>query len=67
MDIQKAIDELKHQNKMWAKGIDYQVDNLVIAEAVDALERKADYLKNMDYFYKINLCVEKWLRKFKKN
>ena len=57
MDIQKAIDELKYQNKMWAKGIDYQVNNLVISEAVDALERKADYLKNMDYFYKINLWL----------
>ena len=57
MDVQKVIDELKYQNKMRSKGINYQVNNLVIAEAVDALERKADYLKNIDYLTKINLWL----------
>jgi len=39
-EIEKAIEELKYQEDMRAKGIDYQVDNLVINTAVSALEKQ---------------------------
>ena len=40
MDINKAIDELKYQEDMRSKGIEYQVNNLVVYEAVEALEKQ---------------------------
>ena len=40
MDINKAIDELKYQEDMRSKGIEYQVNNLVVYEAVKALEKQ---------------------------
>ena len=40
MYVNRAIDELKYQEDMRSKGIGYQVDNLVIYEAVRALEKQ---------------------------
>ena len=40
MDAQEAISELKYQEDMRAKDIPYRVTNLVIAEAVAALEKQ---------------------------
>lgn len=39
-EIEKAIEELKYQEDMRAKGIDYQVDNLVINTVISALEKQ---------------------------
>lgn len=40
MTPEEAIEELKYQEKMRSKGIDYRVNNLVIYESVDALEKQ---------------------------
>lgn len=40
MEKQEAINELKYQEDMRGKGINYQVNNLVINEAIDALEKQ---------------------------
>lgn len=40
MTPEEAIKELKYQEKMRSKGIDYRVNNLVIYEAISALEKQ---------------------------
>ena len=40
MTPQEAIKELKCQEKMRSKGIDYRVNNVVINEAISALENQ---------------------------
>lgn len=40
MTPQGAIKELKYQEKMRSKGIDYRVNNVVINEAISALEKQ---------------------------
>ena len=40
MTNEEAIDELRYQEKLRGKGINYQVDNLVISAAVSALEKQ---------------------------
>lgn len=40
MTPQEAIKELKYQEKMRSKGIDYRVNNVVINEAISALEKQ---------------------------
>ena len=40
MTKEQAIKDLKYQEKMRAKDIDYRVNNLVIAEAIEALEKQ---------------------------
>ena len=39
MTNEEAINELRHQEKLRSKGINYQVDNLVISTAICALEK----------------------------
>lgn len=43
MDLNDAIEELLYQEDMRGKGIDYQVNNLVIATAVEALKEIQQY------------------------
>ncbi|WP_434310182.1 hypothetical protein [Hominifimenecus sp. rT4P-3] len=43
MTENEAIEELLYQEKMRSKGIDYQVNNLVIGGAVDALKEIQQY------------------------
>ena len=40
MTKEQAIKDLKYQEKMRAKDIDYRVNNLVIATAIEALEKQ---------------------------
>ena len=40
MTAEKAISEFLYQEKMRSKGINYQADNLVIATAIEALEKQ---------------------------
>lgn len=40
MTPEEVIKELKYQEKMRSKGIDYRVNNLVIYEAISALEKQ---------------------------
>ena len=40
MTNEEAINELRHQEKLRSKGINYQVDNLVISAAISALEKQ---------------------------
>ena len=40
MTNEEAINELRYQEKLRGKGIPYQVDNLVIATAISALEKQ---------------------------
>lgn len=42
-DIQRAIEELRYQEDMRGKGIPYQVDNLVIATAISAMQELKQY------------------------
>lgn len=40
MTNEEAINELRYQEKLRGKGIPYQVDNLVIATAISAIEKQ---------------------------
>lgn len=42
-DIQRAIEELRYQEDMRGKGIPYQVDSLVIATAISAMQELKQY------------------------
>lgn len=42
-DIQRAIEELRYQEDMRGKGIPYQVDSLVIATAISAMQELQQY------------------------
>lgn len=37
-EIQRAIEELRYQEDMRGEGIGYQVDNLVVATAISAMQ-----------------------------
>ena len=50
MTYEEALKEIKYQEDMRSKGIDYQVNNLVVAKIVEALEKqipKKPFLKDL--------------------
>ena len=55
MTNEEAINKLRHQEKLRSKGINYQVDNLVISTAISALEKQiAKKPVKANYIVKIN-------------
>lgn len=40
MKYEEALEEIRYQEEMRSKGIDYRVSNLVVAKIVEALEKQ---------------------------